>query len=173
VATTLPIVGDDNAIPLPKLKTITRSAVVLLVQPERDDREMYAEFLRYAGLTPVVLSDATPALSLAQHVDVIVTGLLRPGRMDGIAFIRRLKNDDCTKDIPVIVLTSSAWNTERERAVRAGCDVFLAKPCLPDDLLHEIRSVMAPAKMVTPRRKPARTSVPDEPDVRSPKRAGR
>jgi CheY-like chemotaxis protein len=136
-------------------KSITASAVVLLLQPQRDDREMYAEFLRFVGLTPVVLSDATRALSLARHVDVIVTDLILPGHLDGFDFIRRLKRDHGTQDIPVIVLTASAWNTERERAASAGCDVFLAKPCLPYDLLHEICRLMPPSKVGTMRRRPA------------------
>jgi two-component system cell cycle response regulator DivK len=119
------------------------SAVVLLIQPERDDRDMYARFLRHAGMTPIIVSDAAPALVLAPDSHVIVTELLLPGSMDGIEFIVRLRSDRSTNGVPIIVLTSSAWDTERERAERAGCDLFLPKPCLPDRLLHEIRRLLA------------------------------
>lgn len=124
--------------------------VVLLVQPERDDRDMYAEFLRYAGLTPVVVSQATPALHLAPDADIVITGMLLPGHMDGVEFIASLKRDDRTQDIPIIVLTSSAWDTERARAERAGCDVFLGKPCLPDALLREIHRLLALRRVPKP-----------------------
>ena len=70
---------------------------------------------------------------------VIVAGLLLPGDMDGIEFIGRLKGDEARKRIAVIVLTACAWKSEGERSEQAGCDVFLLKPCLPDDLLREVR----------------------------------
>jgi len=118
-------------------------AVILLVQPERDDREMYTEFLRERGLVPIPVSAATDALTIAATADVIVTGILLPGPMDGVEFLGRLKADDHTKNIPVIVLTSCAFQHERERATEAGCDVFLTKPCLPDELLTQVRRVLA------------------------------
>jgi CheY-like chemotaxis protein len=116
---------------------------VLLVQPERDDRDLYAEFLRVAGLTLIILSEAAPALAVAPDSQVIVTELLLPGSMDGAEFIGRLRRDRSTNGIPIIVLTTSGWDTERERAQRAGCDMFLAKPCLPDRLLDEIQRQLA------------------------------
>ena len=121
----------------------TPAAVVLLVQAEADSREMYAEFLRYQGLLPVSVPTARDGLTVAPEADVIVTGLLLPGDMDGIEFIARLKRDDRTKGIPVIVLTACAWKSDRERAEQAGCDVFLPKPCLPDDLLRDVRRLLA------------------------------
>lgn len=128
---------------------------VLLVQSDRDDREMYSEFFRHHGCQPISASTARDALSLAPMADIIVTGILLLGDIDGVEFITRLKADERTKDLPVIVLTTCAWKTDRERAESAGCDVFLAKPCLPDDLMREMRRALAlrrapkpqPAKM--------------------------
>src|SRR4051812_9793749 len=65
--------------------------VVLLVQPERDDRDMYAEYLSYKGWIPLCVQDAGAALTLAPRADVIVTGLLLPGAMDGHSLIHRLR----------------------------------------------------------------------------------
>jgi CheY-like chemotaxis protein len=141
-------------------------AVVLLVQPERDDRQMYVEFLDHAGLTTMVASHAIPALSLASSSDVVVTALLLPGPMDGFALIERLRGDGRTKQIPIIVLTSSAWDTERARAEKAGCDLFLAKPCLPMELLRGIRRVLATSRIAETRRKPAKAALPDESGAR-------
>jgi hypothetical protein len=56
---------------------------VLLVQPERDDREMYEAFLRYRRFRPVVVSIAVDALRVASRADVIVTGILCPGLWTG------------------------------------------------------------------------------------------
>jgi CheY-like chemotaxis protein len=124
-----------------------RNFVVLLLQPEQDDRTMYLEFFDHEGISTLCAKDATHALSLAAKADVIVTGVHLPGPMDGIEFIIRLRNDASTKHVPVIVLTASAWITDQRRAEQAGCDLFLAKPCLPVDLLRHVREVVACAKL--------------------------
>jgi two-component system, cell cycle response regulator DivK len=124
----------------------TPAAVVVLLQGDTDSREMYAEYFRYWGLLPVPVRTARDGLTVAPTADVIVTGLLLPGDIDGIEFIARLKSDERTKRIPVIVVTACVWKRDRERAEEAGCDVFLPKPCLPDDLLRDVRRLLAATK---------------------------
>lgn len=123
----------------------TTPAVVLLVQSDPDNREMYCESLRHDGFHPIATSTAGEALTIAPTADVIVTGIQLPGRMDGVEFISRLKRDQRTKGIPVIVVTAAAGKSERERTEKAGCDAFLAKPCLPGDLVREVRRLVASA----------------------------
>ncbi|HEX4470111.1 MAG TPA: response regulator [Gemmatimonadaceae bacterium] len=119
--------------------------VVLLVQVDVGSRELYAAFLRCHGFLPISVRTASEGLTVAPHADVIVTETLLPGRIDGIELIARLKSGERTRTIPVIVLTVCAWPAERERAEQAGCDVFLAQPCLPDALLREVHRVLAPS----------------------------
>jgi two-component system, cell cycle response regulator DivK len=118
-------------------------ALALLVQPEHDDREMYAEFLDYEGLTTFCVSSARQAMMVAPCADVIITGMRLPGEIDGVDLIALLKHDNRTKNIPIVVLTACAWDTERESAEAAGCDLFLSKPCLPCELLRQLRRLLA------------------------------
>jgi CheY-like chemotaxis protein len=119
----------------------------LLVQSSRDDGlEMYAESLRYHGLTPIAVSTGNDALTLAPNADIIVTGIVLPGSMDGVELTARLRGADRTKHTPIIFLTACAFQSDRERARRAGCDVFLTKPCLPNELLCEVRRLLAASK---------------------------
>jgi two-component system, cell cycle response regulator DivK len=111
---------------------------------------MYAEYLSHMGLTPLCVQEADAALRLAGRADVIVTGLLLPGPIDGYALIDRLRHRTGTRNIPIVVLTGCAWTTEEARARTAGCDVFLSKPCFPDMLLREIQRMLAAR---TPRRR--------------------
>lgn len=128
----------------------TSSALVLLVQPSRDDGlEMYAEFLRYHGLTPIPVSSANDALKLAPKADIIVTGYLLPGSIDGVELTARLRAAERTKHTPIIFLTACAFQSDREQAEHAGCDAFLPKPCLPDELLCEVRRLLAAPKQQT------------------------
>jgi CheY-like chemotaxis protein len=113
---------------------------------------MYAEFFRHEEFLTIPVSNGRDGLTVARHADVIVTGLLLLGDMDGIEFIARLKRDERTTRISLIVLTACAWKNDRQRAEEAGCDIFLAKPCLPDHLSREVRVLLAASKLRDNRR---------------------
>jgi len=117
--------------------------VVLLVDDFDDAREMYSQYLDYSGYSVVQAADGPQALELAfeRQPEIILMDLALP-RMDGWEVTRRLKADPRTAHIPVIALTGHALNLFREAAQRAGCDAWITKPCLPDDLVKEIRRVL-------------------------------
>lgn len=121
----------------------SRRPTVLLVEPHDDTRQMYVEFLQHEGLEAVSVSNATDALPLAADASVIVTGIFLNGPVDGIELIRALRQNERTRQKPIVVLTACAWPADRERAIQAGCDAFLMKPCLPEDLEREIRTLVA------------------------------
>lgn len=112
---------------------------VLLVDDFDDAREMYGHYLRHFGYEPLeaATGEDALALALARQPAIILMDLQLPG-IDGWEITRRLKHDDRTRHIPIIALTAHALDRERERTRRAGCDAFLSKPCLPDDLLRAI-----------------------------------
>jgi two-component system, cell cycle response regulator DivK len=76
--------------------------------------------------------------------------------MDGWEATRRLKADQRTAHIPIVALTGHALAGISEGAKRAGCDAFVTKPCLPEDLVKEIRRVLG--QSVQPPRKKGRRS---------------
>jgi len=121
--------------------------VVLLVQPNSDDREMYAEFLRYRRFRPAIAVTVAEALEHAPAADVIVTGMTLPNGGDGLEFIAQLRGDPHVKTTPIIVLTATMLDAERQRAVEALCDGFLRKPCLPGALVREVRRVLAVGRL--------------------------
>ena len=110
---------------------------------------MYVEFLRHKGFTALSVSTGTEALRAAPgaDADIIVTGILLGADMDGLELIQELRNDDRVRRTPIIVLTACAWQSERERAERAGCDAFLPKPCAPDELVRAISRVLSATKL--------------------------
>ena len=115
---------------------------VLIADDDRDTREMYGRYLKRAGVDVITAASGKRALAQAKarHPDVIVMDLGMPG-MDGFAAARHLKASPETAGIPVIALTGAI--TSREAARDAGCDGYLAKPCLPDLLLWEVRALFA------------------------------
>jgi CheY-like chemotaxis protein len=120
---------------------------VLLVSATADDSEMYAEYLRQNQVEAIEANNTTDALRLADGADVIVTGIRIPGPFDGLELIRRLRATGRTARKPVIVLTACAFDTDKQRARRAGCDRFLVKPYPPEDLLLEVRRLARPPSL--------------------------
>jgi two-component system, cell cycle response regulator DivK len=105
--------------------------------------EMYTEFLRYHGFAVIPVSDTRDALMRAPQADIVVTGMNLDDPMNGVELVERLRHNDRTRSTPIIVLTACVWPKDRARAEGAGCDVFLPKPCLPNDLLGEVRQLLA------------------------------
>jgi CheY-like chemotaxis protein len=136
---------------------------VLLVDDYPDAREMYSEYLEFSGFDVVEAGNGMEALQRAVDTapDIILMDLSLPV-MDGWEATRRLKADQRTRRIPVVALTGHALAGISEGAKQAGCDAFVTKPCLPEDLVREIRKILdAPSSsIVKPRRsgKHAKTS---------------
>ena len=125
------------------MKKKTKKPVVLLVDDYPDAREMYAEYLEFSGFEIVQAGNGVEAIERAHdsHPDVVLMDLSLPV-MDGWEATRRLKADDETKDIPVLALTGHALSGVSNDAKKAGCDGFITKPCLPEDLVTEIKKVL-------------------------------
>jgi two-component system, cell cycle response regulator DivK len=117
--------------------------LVLLVDDFQDNREMYAMYLGHSGFRVAEAANGQEALELAFALvpDLIVMDLSLPG-LDGWEATRRLKADARTKNIPVLALTSHALEGYSKGARDAGCDGFVTKPCLPENLASEIRAIL-------------------------------
>ena len=117
---------------------------VLLVDDYPDARLMYTEYLRYSGFDVVEAANGIEALrhALESMPDIILMDLSLPV-MDGWEATRRLKADPRTTRIPVVAFTGHALAGTSDGARQAGCDAFVTKPCLPEELVQEIRRVLA------------------------------
>jgi two-component system, cell cycle response regulator DivK len=104
--------------------------LVLVVDDYQDAREMYAEY-----------GDEAVAKAIELLPDAIVMDLSLPG-MDGWTATRTLKTNTRTSAIPVIALTGNARSDASVAAREAGCDAFLSKPCLPEQMLAAVKKVM-------------------------------
>jgi CheY-like chemotaxis protein len=118
--------------------------LVLIAEDNVDHRYLYARQFHVAGFRVATALDGEMAYQRAVELrpDVVVMDLSLP-RVDGWEATRRIKRDLRTRHVPVIACTAHAFGSAVERALDAGCDAYVAKPCLPEDLLHEVRSLLA------------------------------
>jgi len=123
----------------------SRAPLVLLVDDETDQVEMYQLGLEAAGFDIITAYNGRDALTRAsQHQpDAIVLDLRLPD-MTGWEVCGTLKSDPDTEHIPVIILTAALSSTLAEEAAAAGCAAHLIKPCFPDHLAHTLREVLSP-----------------------------
>ncbi|PYN97090.1 MAG: response regulator [Candidatus Rokuibacteriota bacterium] len=108
---------------------------------------MYESYLAAQGIHVLAAADGLNAVRIAQVMqpDVIVMDLSLPS-LDGWEATRRLKHDVRTAHIPVLACTGHATDLAVDWALDAGCDAYVVKPCLPQELLRLIRGLLARRK---------------------------
>ena len=116
---------------------------ILIVEDEPAIRDMVAFALRKAGMDPAHAADARGAQSMiAERVpDLILLDWMLPG-MSGLEFARRLRKEDLTRDVPIIMLTARGEETDRVGGFEAGVDDYVVKPFSPRELIARINAVM-------------------------------
>lgn len=131
--------------PLAPRRSPRRRPVILIADDTTDTRELYAMYFTSRGFTVVTASDGAAAIQVALvHVpDVIVMDLAMP-QFDGITAIQWIKSDARTRRTRVILLTGYPYEAIDRRAVEAGADLFLTKPCLPEELERHVNKLRRP-----------------------------
>jgi CheY-like chemotaxis protein len=114
--------------------------LVLVVDDFAAGRELCAEYLSFRGYEVATAADGAEALEKAFELepDVILMDLSLPA-IDGWEATRRLRSDPRTRAIKIIALTAHALETERTRALEAGCDEVVTKPVIPRELELVVR----------------------------------
>ena len=112
-------------------KTVTRRKVVLLVEDNLDARELYASSLRAAGYYVVEAEAIEEARAAVRTVcpDIVVLDCRLPDG-DGLELLAAWRATRMTiANVPVIVISASAFRQDVEAALLAGADQFVPKPC--------------------------------------------
>ena len=116
-------------------------AIILVVDRDPHIRELESHFLQEAGYSVEFEDDGVGALEQALKIapDIIVTEILVPGGLDGLALCRRIKADPRTRDIAVLVFSILA---AADRAREAGADAFLLKPLAEHTLVLTVQRLL-------------------------------
>ena len=117
---------------------------VLIVEDNELNRDMLSRRLERCGFEVMIAVDGREALAMApaEMPDVILMDLGLP-EIDGWQATTMLKAHPVTRRIPVIALTAHAMPSDRESALKAGCDEFESKPVDLEKLLAKIAALLA------------------------------
>lgn len=120
---------------------------ILIVEDNEDNLMVYRTILEHVGYAVIEARDGEEGIARAreEHPDLILMDISIP-RIDGWEATRRLKENEETRDIPIIALTAHALEEDREKALRVGCDGYLAKPVEPRRVVEEVKRYVGPAE---------------------------
>jgi two-component system, OmpR family, response regulator len=123
---------------------------VLVVDDDREIRQMVAQYLEKNGLRASVAADGREMRAMLDTtaVDLIVLDIMMPGD-DGLVLCRNLRASK-HRAIPVLMLTARDDETDRIIGLEMGADDYVIKPFSPRELLARIRAVIRRTRMLPP-----------------------
>ncbi|WP_191579118.1 MULTISPECIES: response regulator [Achromobacter] len=123
---------------------------VMIVDDDREIRELAGGFLRKNGLTVTLAADGRQMRQLLENltVDLIVLDIMMPGD-DGLVLCRELRSGKHRR-IPILMLTARSDDMDRVLGLEMGADDYLVKPFVARELLARIKAILRRTRMLPP-----------------------
>jgi DNA-binding response OmpR family regulator len=117
--------------------------IVLVADDDEDILELIVFRLERSGYTVLQARDGAEALELARRSrpDLAVLDVMMP-KLDGFELTRRLREDESTSKMPIILLTARTQEADVERGFDAGADDYLRKPFSPQELRSRVQAIL-------------------------------
>lgn len=134
-----------------------KQQTVLVVEDEEDILELVAYNLEQAGLRTVKARDGEEAMAAVfrERPDLVVLDIMLP-KIDGKEVCRRIRQNEQTRSLPVIMLTALAEEVDRIVGFELGADDYLPKPFSPKELVLRVRAVLRRREQGVEAREPLR-----------------
>jgi two-component system cell cycle response regulator DivK len=118
--------------------------LILIIEDNAKNLKLVRDVLQFNGYRTAEAITAEDGLVLArsQHPALVLLDIQLPG-MDGFAALRELRADPITKGIPVMAVTASAMERDRQKILEAGFDGYMTKPIQVKEFAKEIRTMLA------------------------------
>jgi DNA-binding response OmpR family regulator len=117
--------------------------LVLVADDDDDIRSLVIFRLERSGYRTVVARDGDEALALAleRRPDLAVLDVMMP-KLDGYEVTRRLRREDATRAMPVILLTARVQDADVARGFESGADDYIRKPFSPQELCARVQAIL-------------------------------
>jgi DNA-binding response OmpR family regulator len=140
-----PLVTDTPEAPLlsPEDTAAGEELPLLLIVEDNADVRHYIQDIFATSYRILTAVDGMEGLSIALETvpDVIISDLMMPG-MDGVALCRKLKTDESTSHIPVVLLTAKASLDSKMEGLEEGADDYITKPFYPFELRIRVNNLV-------------------------------
>lgn len=115
---------------------------ILVVDDSRTTRKFLTAVLKGGGYNVITAENGIEALERLSsiNVDIIITDLNMP-QMDGLEFIRTIRENDDYSKIPILLLTTEGEDRGRKQGLEAGATAYMAKPIEPEIFLGAVKKM--------------------------------
>jgi len=119
------------------------STTILIVDDSPTEVHVFKKLLEKQGYRIITAADGQEGLDVAKrvHPDLIIMDVVMPV-LNGFQATRKLRNDQDTADIPVIMVTTKGQDTDINWGKRQGANEYLVKPVMPAELLSKIKALL-------------------------------
>ncbi len=119
------------------------SRVALIAEDDRDIRELVVTKLTGAGFRVIAVADGVTALNVIreQRPDIALLDVMMPGS-SGLDVIGKLRTDERTAAIPVILLSAKSQDFDVETGLASGAADYIVKPFSPRELVERVEAVL-------------------------------
>lgn len=122
-------------------------AKILVVEDERDIRDLMAFTLQFAGHEVLTANNGEDGLHLAlKELPELILSDVRMPKMTGYEMCRQIKAEPATAHIPVVFLSAKGQDQEVQDGLDAGAAEYLLKPFAPDQLIARVIEILGRAK---------------------------
>ena len=117
-----------------------KQPLILAVDDDEDNLLLITQVLSLSNYSFITATNGLMALRMAEErlPDLILLDVMLPD-LDGAELVRSLRQNSQTVQIPVIAVTAMARQEDRDRLMAAGCNAYISKPYMVDDLEELIR----------------------------------
>ena len=116
----------------------------LIVDDDRDGREGFAEYLRAFGFEVIECADGETGWRKVAEAkpDILLLDLQLP-QLSGWDLVRRIRLSEIWAGLPIVAFSACVFPEDQLRAAEVGCDVFIAKPAVPADVLAQLQKLLS------------------------------
>jgi len=116
---------------------------ILLIEDDRDMRDLVARHLEHSGFDVQKAEDGIKgqALALQYSPDLILLDLMLPS-VDGLTLCQRLRRDERTSNIPILMVTALGGLKDKVTGFNSGADDYICKPFSPREVVARVKAVL-------------------------------
>ncbi len=117
---------------------------ILIVDDSKTVRNLVAFIMKKEGFKVTIAEDGLDGLEKlysASEIDLIVSDVNMP-RMDGLTFIRTVREQAAYKDIPIVVLSTEGQDKDIQTGLTVGANLYMVKPAQPEKLVRNVKMLL-------------------------------
>ena len=117
---------------------------ILIVDDSKTVRNLVAFIMKKEGFKVTTAEDGLDGLEklyATESVDLIVSDINMP-RMDGLTFIKNVREQEIYRDIPIIVLSTEGQDKDIEFGLSVGANLYMVKPAQPEKMVRNVKMLL-------------------------------